>query len=86
MNQHSEIGDEIRSKQDEFNQLVALGEKMYSRQPSQDTQDKINLLGKVKVNVKVKVNLLRSTSWESRSRLREKSAAKSGHSRTRQTY
>ena len=34
--------------QDEFVQLISLGEKMYSRQPSQDTQDKINTLGRTK--------------------------------------
>ena len=45
LNQHAEIGDEIRTKQDEFTQLIQLGEKMYTRQPSQDKQDKINLLG-----------------------------------------
>jgi hypothetical protein len=31
LNQHAEIGDDIRAKQDEFSQLIALGEKMYKR-------------------------------------------------------
>jgi hypothetical protein len=31
LNQHTEIGDDIRAKQDEFSQLISLGEKMYKR-------------------------------------------------------
>jgi hypothetical protein len=31
LNQHAEVGDDIRAKQDEFTQLIALGEKMYKR-------------------------------------------------------
>ena len=35
---HNEIGDEIRTRQDEFGQLASLGETMYARAPSQDIQ------------------------------------------------
>jgi hypothetical protein len=31
LNHHAEVGDDIRAKQDEFSQLIALGEKMYKR-------------------------------------------------------
>merc|ERR1719347_1746997 len=45
LNKHAEIGDEIRAKQDEFGSLIQLGQKMYGRQPSQETEEKINSLG-----------------------------------------
>ena len=35
LNQHTEMMDEIRAKQDDFTQLKTFGQKMYSRQPSQ---------------------------------------------------
>ena len=44
LNKHAEIGDDIRSKQDEFGSLIQLGQKMYGRQPSQETEEKINSL------------------------------------------
>ena len=44
LNKHAEIGDEIRAKQDEFNSLIQLGQKMYGRQPSQDMEEKVNNL------------------------------------------
>jgi len=45
LNKHAEIGDEIRAKQDEFGSLIQLGQKMYGRQPSQETEEKITSLG-----------------------------------------
>ena len=45
LNKHAEVGDEIRAKQDEFNSLVSLGQKMYARQPGQETEEKVNQLG-----------------------------------------
>ena len=45
LNKHAEIGDEIRAKQDEFGSLIQLGQKMYGRQPGQETDEKINSLG-----------------------------------------
>ena len=44
LNKHAEIGDDIRAKQDEFNSLIQLGQKMYGRQPSQDMEEKVNNL------------------------------------------
>ena len=40
---HNEIGDEIRTRQDEFGQLINLGETMYARAPSQDIQVQIKI-------------------------------------------
>ena len=45
LNKHAEIGDEIRAKQNEFGSLIQLGQKMYGRQPGQETDEKINSLG-----------------------------------------
>ena len=41
LNKHAETGDDIRAKQDEFNSLIQLGQKMYGRQPSQEMEEKI---------------------------------------------
>ena len=51
LNKHAEIGDDIRAKQDEFNSLIQLGQKMYGRQPSQDMEEKVNSLAEERKTV-----------------------------------
>ena len=45
LNKHAEVGDEIRAKQDEFTSLISLGQKMYTRQPTQETEEQVQRLG-----------------------------------------
>ena len=51
LNKHAEIGDDIRAKQDEFNSLIQLGQKMYGRQPSQEMEEKVNNLSEERKSV-----------------------------------
>ena len=48
LNKHAEVGDEIRAKQDEFNSLISLGQKMYARTPSQETEEQVQQLGEAR--------------------------------------
>ena len=45
LHKHAEVGDEIRAKQDEFTSLISLGQKMYIRQPTKETEEQVQRLG-----------------------------------------